>query len=249
MESAEKGFFIFRFDTLAPAFVVPRIQSTLEVLGTPSPELKSFGRPFRNLGELLVKLQQMNRTTFNVVGQEYEFDCGKVRNKDLDFLLVGFRGKRNFVWDQWAAPFIGSRNFVMGYVVDSQYDFWQNAYDPIQYEARHRPFNHLPMKSNGLPYPLEKMIIDTSQNPGRRTLRNGYHEAVASVMWLGETFWHLTGADRKEIERSGWLQVAHPLAEVIRIQAAEEYFRTPDSASGEIQKKLRSVLFPRLVTV
>lgn len=61
----------------------------------------------------------------------------------------------------------------MAWLADLQYDFWQNAHDPLQYTARNRTFDHLPKKANGLPYPLQQTITDTSSNPGRHVLRKG----------------------------------------------------------------------------
>ena len=108
-------------------------------------------------------------------------------------------------WDVWAAEFTGNPNFVMAWAADCEYDYWQNAEDPLQYEVARMPYAHLPTKSNGLPYPLEKAIVDTSANVGRKRFRNGYIEAVGAVMWLGEPFWPLTGADKKQVENVPWL--------------------------------------------
>ena len=108
--------------------------------------------------KVFARLMRDNRTCFNLVGQGYEFDLGRVRNCDLDFFLIGYRGQRNVVWDDWAAPFLGSSTFVMAWLADLQYDFWQNAHDPLQYTARNGTFDHLPKKSNGLPYPLQQTI-------------------------------------------------------------------------------------------
>ena len=99
------------------------------------------------------------------MGHGYEFDLGRIKNKGVDFLLVKHAGERRFLWDEWVVPFLGSPDFVMAWLADSEYEFWQNAYDPLQYKAVNKPFDHLPKKSNGLPYPLEQTIIDTSDNP------------------------------------------------------------------------------------
>jgi len=100
------------------------------------------------------------------------------------------------------------------------------------------------MKSNGLPYPLEQRIIDTSKNPGRCILKRGYHEAVGSVVWLGEPFWQLSGAEKSSLAYFDWLRVSHPEQNVIRIQSAESCFSGPDAKDGEIQRRLRKLLFP-----
>jgi hypothetical protein len=131
----------------------------------------------------------------------------------------------------------------MAWVVDVDYHHWQNASDPLQYRAVGKPYAHLPMKSNGLPYPLEQMIIDISANPGRWRLRNGYHEVVAAVMWLGNAFWKLTEADRTKIENADWLKVSNSISSVIKVQSADKCFTTADGEEGELQDRLRLLLF------
>ncbi len=63
-------------------------------------------------------------------------------------------------------------------------------------------------------------------------------------MWLGEPFWQLTKANKVEIERSQWLQISRPCPTVIRIEASSRCFTTAEGASGELQRKLRTLLFP-----
>lgn len=92
-------------------------------------------------------------------------------------------------WDAWVSPFLGDTRFVQAWITDAEYDFWQNASQILEYEAVGKPFRHLPLISNGLPPPLQGQNIDTSSNPGRTIIRQGYIEAVGSKMWLGQLFW------------------------------------------------------------
>jgi hypothetical protein len=101
------------------------------------------------------------------------------------------------------------------------------------------------MKSNGLPFPLEQRVIDTSQNPGRRVLRDGYVEAIGSVMWFGEPFWRLTGASKQAVRTADWLQCEQLNNGVLRVQVADAPFTTGEGASGGLQDRLRSLLFPQ----
>ena len=41
------------------------------------------------------------------------------------------------------------------------------------------------------------MIIDISNNSGRRVIKNGYVEAVSSHMWIGEEFWNVLGCNNE----------------------------------------------------
>ena len=98
-------------------------------------------------------------------------------------------------WDSWVSPFLDELGFVQAWVSDVEYDHGQNASDPIEYTAVGRDYSHLPLKSNGLPFPLEQQVIDTSANPGRWTMRIGYIEAIGSTMWLGKNFWNAVGKE------------------------------------------------------
>jgi len=241
---AEKLTLGFHFNTLEPDFVLQDVQSLLSGLGTPESGFQLHGMPLANLNEASSHLKRRGRATFNVKGNGYEFDLGKVRNCDLDFFLIRYWGEQDFAWDTWAAPFLASPAFVMAWVADADYDYWQNAHDPLQYKAANRPYKHLPMKSNGLPYPLEQLDIDTSHNPGRWSFRAGYYEAIGHVMWLGAPFWNLTGTDRTYVQNAEWLSRAHPVPEVLRIQAASTCFKSADGESGDLQRRLRALLFP-----
>ena len=89
--------------------------------------------------------------------------------------------------------------FVQAWITDLEYDYWQNATDPLEFKAVSRSYEGLPMKSNGLPPPLEQMEIDISLNPGRRIIRVGYVEAVGHKMWFGSLFWSLVQNDVNEV--------------------------------------------------
>jgi hypothetical protein len=103
---------------------------------------------------------------------------------------------------------------------------------------------HLPMKRSELPPPLDRMEIDTSRNPGRYIVRKSYIEAVGAIMWFGEPFWERTGASKADVLAAEWLQVSEPYPGVLRVQAADRPFSSPDGEIGEAQARLRSLLFP-----
>src|SRR5262249_16020124 len=113
---------------------------------------------------------------------------GPVKNFDLSLLQIRSTDARGLrFWSDAISRFVNT-NLITGRIADAEYEFWQNAEDPLQYDAASRPYDHLPRISNGLPYPLEKQIIDTSRNPGRRVLRRGFVEAIGALMWLGKVF-------------------------------------------------------------
>ena len=78
--------------------------------------------------------------------------------------------------------------FLQGGILDYVYNYWQNAEDPLQYEHAGKSYAELPMRTNGLRYPLTQDIIDIRSNPGRSPLADGYNEFVSSPMWLSRAF-------------------------------------------------------------
>lgn len=233
---------VYKLDTFAVELALEGIQAVLAGDGFPLGEL--YGEPMK-LTKALARLKRAKRKTFNIVGGGFEFDLSCLRNFQLDFLTIKATGDQCPSWDKWAAWFIGNPNFVMGWLADVEYEYWQNAEDLLQYTSEGKPHEHLPKKSNGLPPPVEQTIIDISGNPGRRILRNGYCEVVGAVMWFGEPFWELTTANKVEIERSQWLQFSKPCPTVVRIEASAKCFTTAEGASGELQRTLRALLYPR----
>ena len=146
-------------------------------------------------------------------------------------------------WPLWVEAFMQHPGFVQAWVVDQEYDYWQNAKDPLQYDAVGKDHSHLAKRSNGLPFPLEQLEIDVSDNPGRWALREGYVEAVAAQMWLGDRFWKCTGEARKDqVLQAPALTTQVLDGGVISLVAAAGSF--VDSSTAQIQQQLRAFLYP-----
>jgi hypothetical protein len=233
---------VFKLDTFKVGLALQSINAVLTKHHIPLRGFRADGKPVN----LATVVKVIKKPHFQITGRGFEFLLGIVRNYQLDFLGIKSVHEHEIDWNEWVEQFIGDPNFVMAWLADCEYHHWQNAYDPLQYTAVGRSYAHLPMKSNGLPYPLEQKIIDTSANPGRWRLCKGYHEAVAAVMWLGEPFWELTGTDKSKVEKADWLQISHPVPPVIKVQAANECFTTAEGANGELQQRLRTLLFGSL---
>ena len=134
------------------------------------------------------------------------------------------------------------KTFTQAWISDVEYEYRQNAYSILQYTSAGREHSHLPKKSNGLPFPVEETIIDTSLNPGRMILRDGYVEVVASTMWLGKRFWECVGTVKKHsLLDAKWIHVDALENEVVKLTAAEHCF--VDVSTSEIQNKLRDILY------
>jgi len=243
VKQSEELTVVFRCGTLSAQAALHGIQSVLAKHHVPTTGFMSDSGKPTSLASASSRFERLRENTFHLEGHDFKFDLSLVRNSSLEFLAIQSTASSRIRFDDWVAPFTIDSSFVMAWVSDVEYAHWQNAFDPLQYSAAGRPFDHLPMKSNGLPYPLEQKIIDTSSNPGRRILRNGYIETIGSTMWLGQPFWSLTHADRDSVEGLSWLHVSHPAPEVIRIQTADECFTTAEGQSGEMQRALRAVLF------
>lgn len=235
---------VYTHGRLRPRLALEHIQMVLDRHGVPCDSFDLNGDPPVSLSQALLKLEATHTNHFTLIGQGFEFDLSSLGRWKLDFLGIRSESKPGRAWDEWAAPFTTSADFVMAWVVDREYEYWQNASDPIEYTGLDKSYAGLPMISNGLPYPLEQQIIDTSRNPGRRILRDGYIEVIGAVMWLGESFWQLSGADRKQVADTEWLRISNPAPSVIRLQAAERCFTTAENGSATLQAKLRALLFP-----
>lgn len=145
-------------------------------------------------------------------------------------------------WNVWAAYAASLPGFIQAWKYDVDYDYWQNARDPLEYEISGRSAAHLPKRSNGLPAPLEQLEIDTSRNPGRTELKRGYVEAVATTMWLGDVFWGNLGISRlDELRAADWIRVATVNSAVVRITVGESNFC--DASTAATQNALRAIIF------
>jgi hypothetical protein len=184
------------------------------------------------------EIQRRQHFDIEVCGLKLGWVC--VGNHDLAFLTT--QGMAEAVDIELLRVLSSTMPLVAARLYNSEYEHWQNAYDPIQFAAAGRAMEGLPMKSNDLPPPLDQMIVDTSRNPGRRILRNGYVEAVGHKMWLGpEYFRRVPGASREAVTSASWLRVAEGPG-VIEVVANDEPF--VDNGSAEVQDRLRRLLFP-----
>jgi len=209
--------------------------------GIPTDQFSVYG-PYVDLPRASVLLKKINRSTFSIIGHGYEIHLMSVRNYKIDILSIKCAAKLG-IWDEWIKELSKNNRFHEAWLVDADYDFWQNAEDPLQYSTHGRAWNLLPKRSNGLPAPLDQIVIDTSQNPGRRVLHPGYVEAVGSPMWLGRDFWRRTGADPERLRSEG-IECCELPGGFLRILVDGGPFSTDQGATGIAQRKLRALLFP-----
>ncbi len=180
-----------------------------------------------------------NRKAFHLDGPGFDLRLSSVKNHGLGFLAVdGIEVGRERAWVER----FGGQHLVLARVYDKEYEHWQNAEDPLEYEAEGRSMDGLPMKSNDLPPPLDQMVVDTSQNPGRRVLMTGYVEAVGHHMWLGPEFFNrVPGVDRGAVLGAASLHVEELDDGVLELVAHLEPFVNDTTAA--VQNRLRALLF------
>ena len=63
-------------------------------------------------------------------------------------------------------------------------------------------------------------------------------------MWLGPGFWKLTGADKQRLIDEPWANCVETAEGLLRIQPSDEPFASAEGEAGEIQRRLRSLLYP-----
>lgn len=146
-------------------------------------------------------------------------------------------------WREWVSGFAARMAFKMAWLSDTEYQFWQNAEDPLQYESRGKSHQHLAKRSNGLPAPLTANVIDVTRNPGKVVLCVGYIEAIGSMMWLGEGFWNLGLASKSEVSNASWLQVSHLPYGLVELKCLEHAFMNEHGKEQDLQLRLRQLLF------
>lgn len=145
-------------------------------------------------------------------------------------------------WQDWVEPFLEMGRFVQAFVKNMNFDYWQNAKDPMQYISAGRDFSSLPKTKNNLPPPLERIEIDISSNPGRWFFRHGYVEAVGREMWLSKLFWMLAGRMRDDmaLASAGW-NISSLRSGVLKLEVPCEVFS--ERGDYERQSLLRAAVY------
>lgn len=196
------------------------------------------------LSQAIKIIKQQEIPYFLIEINDSKFHFSPLGNYNISFLAIDLCVNKLEDITTWVVPFIKYHSFIQarGYNID--YEYWQNASDPLQYNSVDKPYNHLPMKSNGLPFPLEQTIIDTSTNPGLRILRSGFIEAIGSMMWFGEHFWEVVRVKKEDVCKKNWITCLSISDHVVFIKLSEVPFENDHGESLITQNKLRTLLFP-----
>jgi hypothetical protein len=191
----------------------------------------------------LEKLAKERRISFNIETDSISIRLATVAAYRNQALIIEKRAEGSIPsWEHVLHPFLECAGFTQACSLDQEYTYWQSAADPLLYRAAGRSFEGLPMKSNGLPYPLEQSVIDTSRNPGRRVINVGYVEMVGYVMWFGQAFWDRVGHHRLErLRDSGRYRLDELSCGIVRVVVSQEPF--VNESNRDVQDDVRSILF------
>ncbi|MBI5939485.1 MAG: hypothetical protein HY859_03575 [Caulobacterales bacterium] len=184
-------FCVFEIGTVASRQALETISAMLVKHGLSTSDFSHDGRPAR-LGVVAKQLEAKGKPHFSISAGGVEYHLATVGGRYLQFIQIESPGEPDIPWGDWVDAFADYPGFLMAWVVDAEYNYWQNASDPLLYKDSSRSMKGLPTRPNGLPYPLAAIEIDTSRNPGRYVLRDGYIEAVGATMWVGQGYWAKT---------------------------------------------------------
>lgn len=145
--------------------------------------------------------------------------------------------------ERWLANLLRDDRMVQARLYDDEYDRWQNAEDLAIYSAAGRSAAGLPMKSNGLPFPLTQQVVDIDNNPGRWRLRRGWIESIGATMWFGRDFWKISGANRAALQACDGVVMTQIGNGVTKLTTAKDVFRTAEGIEGDLQRRMRAALF------
>lgn len=188
------------------------------------------------------ELKRLSAEAFNIESAKFKFHFSTVTNYRHVVLQIENKSDcEGAWWEVWVSELIKLDGFVQAWVVDSEFNYWQNAADPIEYESRGKSYTGLPMKSNGLPPPLEQLEIDISKNPGLRKLREGYVEAIGGHMWLSETFLDLVNKNVEDIRNVANVSIEYITPYIVHLWSQTGLFK--DSTSQLEQIQLREALY------
>lgn len=236
---AEKVEMVFELDSLSAEDAARR---SIEVLGLQDSQVNLY-REAMSTASALEKIVREGKPSFNIETAAVSIHFSTVRAYQQQLLTIRKEEACTLsAWEEVVGSFSDCKGFIQACLLSDEYTLWQNAADPLQYQAAGRSYDGLPLVSNGLPSPLQKLVVDTSRNPGRRIIKVGYVEAVGHAMWFGRPFWNLVGNHRRQDLLTA---TAYKAAEIpngiVRVVASEEPF--VDETTKEVQEDLRRLLF------
>lgn len=208
------------------------------------PSEAQAGELLPNIERVKASVRRCSEHALPVTLNGLELDFAKVNHCNLAWLSITGKELQAEFLDTLASELFLTGTLVMAVLLNHDYDYWQNAEDLLQYRAAGRAYAHLRLRSNGLPAPLTQDVVDISENPGRRYLREGFIEVVGSRMWLTDLFWTLTGADKRILTTQHNFHVRQEASGLLKLEASITPFDSPEGEQASTQNRLREMLFP-----
>lgn len=232
---------VFRRGSTTPQVIIEGLFKYLADF-TSSP-MFSYNDNSSDFYKLCKKISKQKDGFSRVNSEGLSFSFSGIFGTNLSALFIEeIHGPTKHVWEKIIGVFRSHLGFIQAWVSDTEYNFWQNAKDPIHYKVKELSFHHLPMKSNGLPYPLEALEIDISKNPGRYEIKENYIEAVGYRMWFSTLFWKEVGIDKLDrLLESKEFKCSRLENDVIEVLAGQKSFS--DNSTEKIQNELRKILY------
>jgi hypothetical protein len=203
-------------------------------------QLTADGKPI-NPGTIASTIKKEGRWPFSLKANTFQLEFAYM-GRDLWQLRIT-ADETDLNPADWMQPFLNNNALINAWVVNVDFDYWQNVEDEFSYTCMNRPHKHLPRVATGAPMPLDQEVIDTSDNPGRWQYREGYVEAIGATMWLGKEFWRVVPkADRKRLSKLSGVEITTLENDVIKVVAAPECFT--ETTPKKLQDDLRDALYP-----
>ena len=222
--------FALEYQSLSAADVVYALDSVATELGLHADDYSEAWQVRR--AEQEDKLGLTGRVFVEVSG-------GSIANHLHDLLVISSADTELAKHMRLVEMLIPHLDVKQAFIHHREYRYWQNASDILEYEAGQRDHCSLPKVSNGLPPPLNQQIIDTSRNPGRYRLRDGFRESVASPMWIRPDMI----LNRSVLSSILGIRFAETNG-LLRIETDFMPFTSDIGQQGELQNSLREALYP-----
>jgi len=198
-----------------------------------------------SLKKIEATIKRRSLRHFGVSFEEVDVSFGSITGANHILILIDDRSAHQSIdWSKLPERFFAKHPFIQAWLSDGNYDAWQNQYDPFFYEKDGRPYDHFKLIPNGYSSPLDRMVLDISDNPGRRVIRRskGFVEVIAAQMWVGEEFWRRAETDNGDILAKLPGRHEHLENGVTYLHFSDDLFT--EKTDQEWIRELRNTLYP-----
>lgn len=182
-----------------------------------------------------IKHNDESRLAIEAADESWCLNLAAIRRHELSLVLVDGNPE---ITECFCANCSVVQGFLQSRMYDCNYDRLQNATSLSEYDKAGVDTEELELVSNGLPFPLEEKIVDTSKHPGRRVLRDGFIECVGHKMWFSSGLIEKLQID---IDKLSLLCAVETFGDGTKFVFGEAPFH--DKSSAAVQKTARELLY------